>query len=185
MQGSDILKLPYLHPKKMQTSPLESILTNSYKQEMLSYIDSNPGDFGELIELTISDKQPYSWRATWLLWSCMEKNDSRIQPYVSTIVKLIPSFKDGHQRNLINILLKMEVGEEDEGLLFDACVDIWLDIKKQSSVRIKAFEVIVGLAKRYPELKQEVEVLTDKRFVEPLSAGIKKSFSKMVGDWFV
>ncbi|WP_107037788.1 hypothetical protein [Brumimicrobium mesophilum] len=169
----------------MQTSPLESILTNSYKQDMLSYIDSNPGDFGELIELTISDKQPYSWRATWLLWSCMKKNDARVLPFVSAIVKRLPKCKDGHQRNLINILLKMEVDEEDEGLLFDVCVDIWLDIKKQSSVRIKAFEVIVGLAKRYPELNHEVEALTDKRFVEPLSAGIKKSFSRMVGECFL
>ena len=169
---------------KTVPTPLESILTKSYKAEMLSYMEANPADFMELVELSVADKQPYSWRATWLLWSCMKKNDTRVQAHVSTIVKRLPTFKDGHQRNLINILLKMEVDEDDEGLLFDACVDIWLDIKKQSSVRIKAFEVIVGLAKRYPELKQEVEALTDKRFVEPLSAGIKKSFYKMVGSVF-
>lgn len=164
----------------MQTTPLESILTKSYKAEMLSYMEANPADFMELVELSVTDKQPYSWRATWLLWSCMEKNDARVQAHVSTMIKQLNSFKEGQQRNLINILLKMEIPEEYEGLLFDSCVAIWLDIKKQSSVRIKAFEVIVQIAKKYPELNNEVDSLTDKRFVEPLSAGIKRSFYKLI-----
>jgi len=166
----------------MQTVPssLESILTKSYKAEMISYMKANPTDFMELVELSVTDKQPYSWRATWLLWSCMEKNDVRIQAHVSTMIKQLNSFKDGQQRNLINILLKMEIPEEYEGLLFDSCVAIWLDIKKQSSVRIKAFEVIVQIAKKYPELNNEVDSLTDKRFVEPLSAGIKSSYYKLI-----
>lgn len=163
----------------MVPTQLECILTKSYKEVMISYITTNQEEFSELIELAISDKQPYSWRAAWLLWSCMERNDSRVQPHVSTLVKQLNSFKDGQQRNLINILLKMEVPEEDEGLLFDSCVDIWLKIEKQSSVRFKAFEVIMKLVEKYPELKNEVQSLTDMRFVEPLSEGIKKSFYKM------
>ncbi len=166
----------------MQTSltPLENILTHSYKEEIISYMELHPDAFGELIELAISDKQPYSWRAAWQLWSCMEKNDVRVQNHVSTIIKQMNSFKDGQQRNLINILQKMKINEDDEGLLFDTCVDIWIRIEKQSSVRYKAFEVIYGLAKHYPELKNEVNSLTDKRFIEPLSAGIKKSFYKLM-----
>jgi len=147
---------------------------------MISYMEANPTDFMELVELSVTDKQPYSWRATWLLWSCMEKNDARVQAHVSTMIKQLNSFKDGQQRNLINILLKMVVPEEYEGLLFAACIDIWLNIKKQSSVRFKASEVIFQLAKKYPELNNEIESLTDKRFVEPLSAGIRKSLTKML-----
>ncbi|RYM31292.1 hypothetical protein ERX46_16525 [Brumimicrobium glaciale] len=166
----------------MQTSetPLESILTKSYKEEMISYITAHQDEVDELIELAVSDKQPYSWRAAWLLWIIMEKNDLRVQAHVSTMVKQLNSCKDGQQRNLINILLKMEVPEENEGLLFDSCVDIWLKIEKQSSVRYKAFEVIVQLAKKYPELNNEVESLTDKRFIEPLSGGIRRSFYNLI-----
>lgn len=60
---------------------LEYILTNSYKAEMITYLKTHPEDFREAIKLAISDKQPYSWRASWLLWSCMDKNDLRIRKY--------------------------------------------------------------------------------------------------------
>jgi len=49
---------------------------------MISYLKSHPDDFEEIIKLAIVDKQPYSWRAAWLLWSCMDKNDQRIHKYI-------------------------------------------------------------------------------------------------------
>lgn len=57
----------------MVETKLEHILTNSYKADMISYLKSHPEDFDEAIKLAIADKQPYSWRAAWLLWSCMKK----------------------------------------------------------------------------------------------------------------
>jgi hypothetical protein len=54
----------------META-LEWTLTNSYKADMISYLAAHPEDFEEVVKLAIADKQPYSWRAAWLLWSCM------------------------------------------------------------------------------------------------------------------
>ncbi|PKR79704.1 hypothetical protein CW751_13790 [Brumimicrobium salinarum] len=167
---------------KAAKTPLENILINSKKEKMLKYIRTHPTDFKELIDLALSNQQPFSWRAAWLLHNCMDKNDLRIHAYVSTIIDRLTMFSDGHQRNLLNILLKMEVPEENEGLLYDSSVKIWLDLKKQSSVRSKAFEVIFQLAMRYPELRQEVSAMTDKRFVDALSAGIRKSVQRKIGE---
>ena len=41
---------------------------------MLAYVKANPNEVEELIRLALADKQPYSWRAAWLLRSCLEKN---------------------------------------------------------------------------------------------------------------
>lgn len=161
-------------------TPLEKILAKSYKQEMMAYIASHPNAFEELIELAIANKQPYSWRAAWLLWSCMENNDKRIKKHIPTILENLDVFKDGHQRNLINILQKMQIPEEHEGRLFDSCVNIWVDTDKQSSVRFKAFECIVEITKRYPELYNEVATLTEERYLAPLSQGIKRSIFKKI-----
>lgn len=166
---------------KTPATPLENILINSYKEEMVLYINSHPDEVDELIELAISNKQPYSWRAAWLLCNCMEENDLRVQPHLSFIIKQLNSFADGHQRNLIDLLLKMKINENDKGLLFDACVDIWLNIQKQSSVRYKAFLVIIQLTKHYPELRNEVKSFTDKQFVDSLSPGIRRSVYKLIG----
>ena len=51
---------------------------------------------------------------------------------------------------------------------------------KQSSVRFKAFEFIIQITKKYPELYNEVIVLAQDHYVEPLSAGIKSSMQKMI-----
>jgi len=44
-------------------SALEKTLTSCYKEEMISFMNSHPEYFDEAVELAISDKQPYSWRA--------------------------------------------------------------------------------------------------------------------------
>ena len=78
---------------KKSSNPLETTLENkllnSYKDEMISFMDTHPEFFEEAIELAIADKQPYSWRAAWLLWSCMEENDKRIRKYIKKIIDSI------------------------------------------------------------------------------------------------
>ena len=95
-------------------SLLEHKLLNSYKDEMISFINSQPEVFDEAIQLAISDKQPYSWRAAWVLWSCMEVNDKRIQKYIGKIVDALRTKSDGHQRELCKILYQMELKEQSK-----------------------------------------------------------------------
>ena len=163
----------------META-LEHILIDANKQEMILYIQTHPSEFEELIGLATSHKQPYSWRAAWLLYGVMETNDSRISKHLDYIIKNLDTFKDGQQRNLINVLLKMEIKEKLQGLLFDICVNIWTKIEKQPSVRYKAFELILQITKRHPELYNEVVALTQEQYVEPLSHGIKSSMYKKI-----
>ena len=163
-------------------SVLEHKLLNSYKDEMISFMDTHPELFEEAIELAIADKQPYSWRAAWLLWSCMEENDQRIQKYIKKIVVTLETKDDGHQRELIKILLKMEIKEEYEGILFDHCMDIWEQINKTPSVRVNALKFIIKIAKKHPELSQEITFLTQDHYLESLSPGVKNSVSKMMNE---
>ena len=79
----------------------EHILTHSYKADLVSYMKSHPEDFEEAVHLAISDKQPYSWRAAWLLWSCMEKNDQRICRSIEKIIDTIPTKSDDQARELL------------------------------------------------------------------------------------
>jgi hypothetical protein len=163
----------------META-LEWILTNAYKTEMISYLSTHPEDFEEAIKLAIADKQPYSWRAAWLLWSCMEKNDRRIQRYVKNIIETISDKNDGQQRELLIILQQMEINEELEGLLFNHCVKVWEKINKKPSVRLNAFKMIVKIAQKYPDLSHEIIFLTQDQYIDSLSSTVKKSVSEMI-----
>lgn len=46
---------------------LEHKLLNSYKRDLISFMISHPEYFDEAVELALSDKQPYSWRAAFVL----------------------------------------------------------------------------------------------------------------------
>jgi len=161
-------------------SLFEHKLLNSYKDEMISFMDTHPEVFEEAIQLAISDKQHYSWRAAWLLWSAMEENDKRIQKYIGKIVDAIKTKDDGHQRELLKILYQMELKEEYETILFDTCIDGWKQIDKNPSVRFNALKFIIKIAKKHPELSQEITFLTQDQYLESLSPAAKKSISRMV-----
>ena len=159
---------------------LERILTKSYKVDMISYVTSHPEIFEDVINLAISDKQPYSWRAAWVLWSCMERNDHRVQGHLKDIVDAIPTKKDNQQRELFLILQKMELNEELEGVLFNICVSVWEKTNKQASVRFNAFKLIVKIAEKYPELSTEIGFLTQIQYLNSLSPAVRKSILKMI-----
>ena len=147
---------------------------------MISYVESHPDEFEELIGLALLNKQPYSWRAAWLLSNCMDYNDQRIKKYIPKIINALTTVKDGQKRDLINVLRRMEINEEHEGLLFDICVAVWSKIDKLPSVRSSAFKLIIQITKKHPELFNEVVLLTQTEYIESLSHGIKRSIQKLV-----
>ncbi|MDP3150272.1 MAG: hypothetical protein Q8N83_14215 [Ignavibacteria bacterium] len=163
----------------MQTE-LEHILISTYKDGMIAYMETHPEAYEEAVQLAISDKQPFAWRAAWLLWSCMEVNDRRVQKHTKEIVKSVKSKNDGHQRELLKILLLMEIDKKYEGILFNLCLNVWEEINKTPSVRMTAFKFILKLVKKHPELSKEITFLLQDRYLETLSPGVKRSISKMM-----
>jgi len=159
---------------------LENKLLNSYKDEMISFMRSHPEYFDEAIELAVGDKQPYSWRAAWLLWSCMVENDKRVKKYITKIVDTLKTKDDSHQRELLKILLKMDLSEKYESILFDHCMNIWEGINKPPAVRVNALKFIVKIAKKHPELAKEISFLTEDHYLESLSPGAKNSVIKLM-----
>ncbi len=158
---------------------LEKVLTTARKADMISFLNANPNDFDEAIELALANKQPYSWRAAWLLCSCIEKNDYRLQGYIKVIISVLTSKKGGHKRELIKILLQMELQEEDEGVLFDVCMTAWQKLENKPSVRFTAFQMIVKIARKHPDLKNEIDYLTQNEYLNSLSSGVLRSINKM------
>ncbi len=165
---------------------MESILENKlmtlYKEQMISFIKSNPEHFDEAIQLAISNKQPYSWRAAFILWGSIEENDKRIKKHIKSIVNCIQEKGDGHQRELLKILYKMKISEKYEGQIFNICMNLWEQISKAPSVRMTAFKFIVKIAKEHPELLKEINFLTQDHYLESLSPGVKRSISRIKQD---
>ena len=163
------------------TESLQNILTGSFrKDKMVAFLKKHPSLFHETLKISLGDKEPQSWRAAWLIKHYMSKNDERIIPSVNKILKAIPIKKDGHQRELLKILMEMELTETQEGILFDKSISIWEDINKSPSVRSFAFLVLVNTVKKYPELLTEIGFLTQGHYTETLSPGIRKTIVRTI-----
>jgi hypothetical protein len=159
---------------------LEKLLVSKHKKEMITYVTANPACFDELIELTSSVKNPYSWRAAWLLWSCMSENDPRVTSFVPELMGRLSESADNQKRELLKILWLMDIDETLEGLLFDQCVAIWEQISHQPSVRFNAFKLLLKIAKKHPEVNEEISALTEAQYIDTLSPGARKSVLKMI-----
>ena len=147
---------------------------------MIIFLNSHPEYFTEALELAIGSKQPYSWRAAWLLWSCMEENDSRVRAYIPKIIAAIPEKKDGHQRELLKLLHFLDLDDEQEGRVFDLSMTIWESLNKSPSIRGYAFMFILKVVEKYPELQAEFDFITQDQYLETLSPGIKHSIKNKV-----
>ncbi len=159
---------------------LEWILTNTVKAELIAWLDAHPEAFEETLKLSLTNNQPYAWRASWLLWSCMKENDPRVQPYVAGIAGSLSVRNDEHQREFLIILRKMEIPEESEGLLFDVCTRVWEKTGNKPALRLNAFKMLVKIAAKHPELQQEMKFLTQPHYTGSLSPAAIKSISRLL-----
>jgi hypothetical protein len=166
----------------MESSLEKILLQRLKKEELVSYMNSHPNEFSDLLTIALSDKQPQAWRAAWLIYHCMHKNDVRLKKHIRKIINALRFCKDGHQREWLKVLERMELSENNMSLLFDVCFTIWHEVTKSPSVRGTAFKTLIRIAKYYPELNDELEQLAQSHYIETLSPGIKSSFIKMIDD---
>lgn len=163
----------------MQT-PLEHILSHAFKEQMMAYAAAHQEDFEELIDLAICDRRPYNWRGAWLLCSTMGDNDLRVGRRLDDLIAVVSSCEPNHQRELMRVLLRMELNDEQEGVVYDLAVKNWERLGLKPAVRYIAFRMILKIAKKYPELRDEIRQLTQEHYLESLSPGVRNSVWKMV-----
>lgn len=162
-----------------QDTFIQLFATTRNKEGLLQYLKDNPNAFVPLLELSLLNT-PEAWRGSWLVGHTMQKNDERIQPYVDKLISKLLSYKEGHQRQVLIILINMNLDDEQEGLLFDYCLNIWENIKIIPSTRVTAIKYILKIVDKFPELKPEVTLWTQEMYLDTLSPGIKTSLLKQV-----
>lgn len=155
---------------------------NAYKDGMISFMKSHPETFGELVELAVSKEGKLSWRAVWLLWSCMEPNDPRIRPFIPRFLELLPAENESYQRDTLMVLQRMDRTEEQDGILFDICTRIWIKVNSIPSLRHNAFRCMVSISRKFPELAAETISLAEPKYVNSLSPGVRHSVVRIINE---
>lgn len=164
----------------MKTSDLEHALINSYKDETIAFVEVHPEKFDDVIHLALTNKQPYAWRAALLLVNVTTADDARIRPYLDSIIDFLPDASNGQKRDFLRLLLKMKLHEDMEGKLFDFSLTAWENPKNAPAIRYNAFKMIIKIMENHPELRSEIHHLTEDRYMNSLTKGVKHSVSKIL-----
>ncbi len=160
-------------------SDLEALFKDKHlKQRIINQLNNNKKEFESFFLFSISDEEPLAWRAAWLIRDCLIKNDERLVGKGLMITKAIKGKSDGHQRELLKNLTYIVLDEDFEGYLFDECMTIWETLACIPSTRITAFKTMMRIAEKYPELKQDLKLLTGPEYTENLTPGIAASLRK-------
>lgn len=124
-------------------------------------------------------KDDYAWRAAWLLKNALHPRDNYEQ-FIERAITVLPSLKDGHQREILKLFENLQIQESSEGPIFDICMGIWESPGKIPSTRMTAFLFILETVKKYPALKSELDHLTQNHYMETLSPGVKRVLEKRI-----
>ena len=159
------------------------MVTELHQRDVLiEYLLNHPEEFDDTVILSHSTKDPRAWRACWIVYHCMKNDDPRIIPYVDPMIEALPLLKDGHQRELLKIILRMKLNEDQEGRLFNVALNIWESVKKQPSVRHTAIKIILKVIKKYPELWLDLRHVMSDEYLKSLSPGIRNVLEREVSE---
>jgi|SRR6056300_522526 len=125
---------------------LERVILTSFKEDMIKFVKAKPERFDELVELSLSNKQPVSWRANSVLNSIIIKNDIRLRYKIDQVLELIPISNDSNRRELLKLFMKMEIPESKQSEFIDVCINLWVDVDIKPSVRCYAFRILIDYA---------------------------------------
>ena len=162
---------------------LKSTLLGRFnKEKFIRTVQSDPGRYQELLRFSLSDEIPLGWRAAWILRHVLDPEEPQLLSMLPTVIKHIGSYDESKQREWLKILSKLNIQEDLEGHLYNTCVEVWLNVRNHSALRISAMQCIVRVIRKYPELKEELLHITQSEFLDPLTPGIRRTFNKLVSD---
>ncbi|MDD4148803.1 MAG: hypothetical protein PHE33_02125 [Bacteroidales bacterium] len=143
----------------------------------LDEMSKNPELVDAYIEYGLSESK-FAWRASWVISHFAYKHPEKVQRFADTLISNLNNIsKDGHIRETLKTIHRLKLDENQISTVFDFCMIILEDNKKQPSVRMIAFSFVLRVAETYPELKNEISILVE-NIKDYLSPGIRNSFIK-------
>lgn len=152
---------------------------------VMNEIISEPANYKNLVDITLTSNNPKSWRAAWLMDKINDQAPDLIIDYIPVIIeKLKTETSDGKKRHLLKLISLKNIPDEYLGFLTDFCIDIFTSSKEPIAVRVHAMQILGNIAMKEPDLKTEIVLIMEHEMENHGSAGIvsrcKKILKKLV-----
>lgn len=146
---------------------LDTFLTDTTlrlkKEEIAGIIGTSDKQYQQLISAALSKEMPNCWRAMWLADYLAELRPDLGEPYVEKLWgELSKKHPDGVVRSAMRMLTRYPIPEKHQGFAADLTVSLLVKEVVPVAIKVYAMEIMLNIAKIYPELKEEfITVIQD------------------------
>ena len=125
--------------------------------EAASMAESSDEFLEELLNLSLGNEKPFSWRASWAILYLAEKNPSRLRPHLREISDKLPELKNHTQLgSFLRMFDVMLFDLDDFGHLFDFCLHTIRMPQEREYLHVIAMNILTKFGRTYPELIPEI-----------------------------
>lgn len=161
-------------------SLLANFPSGTEKDLIIQDVGVSEEKFLVLLEISLQEKDPLSWRAGWILDGSDELNPELAKNHLSKIIHRLPDLDSrGTLRCLLRLLCRYKIAEEDQGLLIDLCFKYMVSELYPVAVKVHAMQIIYNHVLIYPELKNELKTVIEEQ-VENNSVGFKSRGRRII-----
>ena len=127
--------------------------------KIVTYVGNDKKLFGELITLMLTGEYRVAQRAAYSVSYCVQNHPALIKPWFGKMIKKMGDKQahDAIRRNALRILEDFDIPEKYCGMLFELSNHYLHDINQPIAVRAFSISVMFNIAKKYPDLKIEVQ----------------------------
>ena len=133
-----------------------------------------------LREIALSDHPQLNWRAAWIMSNMETAIVQETFPSAQELIeRLATKSKDGYRREILKVLVHIELNEDEEGALYDAALKMWEDLTLAPAARLYALRAMIRISKLYPALNQEILAYYDDHYLQGVSPGIAQQMRQI------
>lgn len=134
-----------------------TVTSKNARDAATAWLEQAPSNINDIVEIAFSNEQPHAWHAAWILDGYTDKNKEAFRVYLNDTIEKIQGFEfDGQRRIFLRIILKYEIPEQYEVLLYDYCKTLMLSTGEAVAIKANAMRVLKNICDKYPELGDEI-----------------------------
>ena len=154
--------------------------TKSTAKFIVEQLVENPDRMVEFMDCFYSDKKMTCQRAAWPLGMIAEEQPQLLLPYLGQLITTLDGpANDTIVRNILRAFQFVDFPPDDEGRVFDICLDILLDVNRAIAIRVFSMTVCANITFKYPSLVQELIPVIEEHIPHG-SAGFRARGAKLL-----
>jgi hypothetical protein len=162
----------------------EEILKEHSKAQctkIVNWVGDDQKRFDTLFSLFLDDEYRVVQRAGWPISYCVIAHPLFIQKNWSKLIKNLgrPGLHDAVKRNSIRLMQDIEIPEKYHGEIMNICFQYMGSPTEALAVKVFSMNVLGKLAKKYPEIKNELKILIEDQFPQQ-TAGFRSRGKKIL-----